>query len=1412
MRNPLRPSPAPPGFGGSVVPEQNASILSRLVFGWASPFLKVGFSRPLEKEDMWTLPDSKSTANLSWEVECNFYDRCPPEKRPSFLRDSTAAPQPQTPLGQKQVSAENDVEDSDLKEKSDVTGRDGEQPQKGQGRSTESKPEKSKYDENLLMALNHTFFYTWWSAGLLKLCADILTVTTPLVTKELLTYISKAYVAYRLTPEEREAAGLGNVQGVGYGIGLAISIFVMQEASSLMTTHYMMRGMNTGLMVRTAVIGTIFRKSLRLSGLARAEHSVGQITTLISNDADDLQRAGTYAHELWLSPIQMIIGIALLIYNLGYSALVGLGVLIFSAPLQGALVAVMFSQRKKGLIITDQRMRLTNEVLQGIRLVKLYAWEAFYGHKISKLRAAEVKALRVGAWALSMMIALTSFVPVLAVILSFVTYALTGHNLNVAIIFSSLQWFNIIRLPLSMLPLVFASVAQAVVSLQRISKFLLAEELSDTWEVDLESKNAVEVDGDFVWEKITKLSTEEKGKTTYGEKDKELNNKTRKKVKDGVKEKDVLPTAAPKAAQTEAEEQPFELKGLNLKISRGKFVAIVGQIGSGKSSLLQAMLGEMRKKKGSVTFGGSVAYAPQTPWIMNASLKENVLFGQTEDEEWFKQVIQACCLDHDLQLLPHRENTEIGEKGINLSGAYLATRVSLARAAYARADIVLLDDVLSAVDAWVGKSILDHCLLAGPLSSTTRVFVTHALHVLAKVDYIYVMDQGVIREQGTFEELSKDSILFSRIIEEYGHTDSKTESTGTAKETSPRQTAAKMAGASKKDAQVDPLMQAEERITGIVKTETYKKYFRYVGGLVWAFVILALLVLTQSASVANNLFLGFWTAESIKGFRQGQYMAVYAGLGAAEAVFAFVTNLSFTLASLSASLAMFQGALIHVLRSPVSFFDTTPMGRIISRLAKDQDTVDFEVSMVSYALLTGAMNVLGTVALVFYTFPYLGIIFLPLGMIYYLVSIYYRRSSVEIKRLDSLMRSALYASFNESLTGLPSLRAYRQQNRFISKANDGLDMENRAYYMTVVIQLWLSTRLDFFGNVLILGIGLFAAGFRHTINPSKVGVVLSYSLTSIIVSSYAQMEQAMNAVERLLHYTELPVEGDAGFSEDPPSSWPEAGRINFSDVHLAYRPGLPLVLKGVSFEVNVGEKVGIVGRTGAGKSSLLQALFRTVELQSGRIEIDGRDIRKISLGTLRSCLALVPQDTTLFLGSLRENIDPQGTRTDAELVSALQRAWLLPKDRSLDRSPEAKFSLDAPVSDEGGNFSAGEKQLLALCRALVKNTRIIVLDEATSSVDIETDAKMQRTVQTQFANSTLLCIAHRLNTIAYYDRILVMDAGTVVEYDTPLNLFDKDNSIFRSLCNEAGLSRQDIERIRATVTAASDSIAAITNS
>ncbi|KAH7104385.1 cadmium ion transporter [Auriculariales sp. MPI-PUGE-AT-0066] len=1356
------PKPAPAGFAQDREnPDLTANIWARTWISYIFPLLKVGYSRPLEENDLWQVNESRRARVLGDRIESK-YEQQIAKRRRNNNASSAATP---------------DIEN---------------------GRQSTADPQASppsSSSKDLQLAVYYAFLTEFWTSGALKLIGDVATVTTPLVSQAFLTYLTKAYLHQRF-PESPPP------QSIGYGFGMAAILFVLQVIANFTDAHFLRIALNTGIMLRTAMSALLFRKSLRLSNKSRQTFSKGRITTMLSADAPRLERA----YMIWIAPIQIIVAIALLINLLGYSALVGLGVIIFSTPVQSIFVALFFRAIRKNIIITDARVKLMQEVLQGIRSIKMYAWEEFYMHKIAAFRTRELSQVRKSALLMSLTMGFMTLIPVLCTTLTFVTYSLTGHTLSAAKIFAALQLFNILRVPLLMLPAGLSILAQTRLSLDRMNEFLEAEEAPPAFDIDDSGNLAVSMkSADFAWEALTEDASDE----AAGAKPKEKEKATATPAQSGFFErltgkKTTKPLSAEERKDTDtdatttiedekpntSDAAPFSLRDIDLQIHRGDFVAVVGRVASGKTSLLQAIAGEMKKTKGNVSLGGTVAYVPQTPWIVNASVRQNILFGETEDSARYNEVIRTCSLQADLDILQFGDRTEIGEKGINLSGGQRA-RVSLARAAYSSADIVLFDDPISALDAHVGKAVIDNCLVNGPLSNRTRILVTHALHVLPHVDYVYVLDQGRIVEHGSYRELLTRGGELARLIDEFGSSDAET-----------NKTAMKMTTADKSEASQEndgkALMQDEDRATGGVPTSTYIQYFQAAGGAkFWILWILALLTLAQAAQVGTTLFLGFWTSRSIDGLKNGHYIAIYIAIGLFQTALQLMCTFSWAIIALRASYALFAMALSRVMSSPVSFFDTTPMGRIVSRLTKDVAALDSQLWNLFDSFFSTAFSVFGTIALVFYTFPYLGIIFVPLYFLYEFFLAFYRRTSVEVKRLDSVLRSYLYSSYIETMDGISTVRATRQEKRFIDNTEDAMDIQNRASFAQFSILTWLTIRLNLCGNVLIFGIALFGVGYRLSVDPSKVGVVLTYTLSTEIVTSFAAVEQGMNSAERMIAYGDLPQEGASIPDQKPaPSNWPTAGTVEFKNVTMAYREGLPDVLHGVSFTVNSGEKIGIVGRTGAGKSSLSQALLRLVETRDGAIEVDGVNIQSITLKSLRQGLSIIPQDS-LFLGTLRENIDPMNTCTDAELISILQRAHLLPAPGKNDPAAEARFTLDANLGQEGTGLSAGERQQLALCRVLVKQSRIVILDEATSSVDVETDSKLQATIRADLSSSTLLCIAHRLNTIAGYDRVLVMDRGTVAEFDTPLNLFDRSDSIFRGLCGEAGLSRDDIVRIRA---------------
>ena len=696
---------------------------------------------------------------------------------------------------------------------------------------------------------------------------------------------------------------------------------------------------------------------------------------------------------------------------------------------------------------------------------------------------------------------------------------------------------------------------------------------------------------------------------------------------------------------------------------------------------------------------------------------------------------------------------------------------------------------MTAVDAHVGRHIFDHAI-CGLLKDKCRILATHQLHVLHRCDRIIWMQDGHIQTIDTFDNLMANNEGFQKMMASTAQEEKVNRDSGGAeaeKETKKKPATRRVA-----------LMQQEERAVNSVPWSIYAAYIRASGMLLNGLFVVLLLALSQGANITTNLWLSWWTSNKF-GYATGQYIGAYAGLGLAQALLQFAFAVALSVLGTQSSKVMLQNAMTRVLRAPMSFFDTTPLGRITNRFSKDVDIMDniLQDAMRMY-MLTLAMIISVFILIIAY-FHYFALALGPLFVLFLFSAGYYRASAREMKRHESVLRSDVFARFTEGVSGTSSIRAYGLQDRFTKGVQASVDQMNSAYYLTFSNQRWLSVRLDAIGNTLVFTTGILVVTSRFNVSPSIAGLILSYILSIVqliqfTVRQLAEMENAMNATERIHYYGNHLDEEPPLHLVDVPSSWPQKGEIVFNDVQMRYRDGLPLVLQGLNMAVTGGERIGIVGRTGAGKSSIMSALFRLVELSGGSISIDGIDIARVGLKDLRTRLAIIPQDPTLFRGTVRSNLDPFHEHTDLELWSALRQSDLVEGDGdgAADGAAPGRIHLDAVVEEEGLNFSLGQRQLMALARALVRGSQIIVCDEATSSVDMDTDQKIQKTMATAFRGKTLLCIAHRLKTIINYDRICVMDQGRIAELDAPLRLWVK-GGIFRSMCDRSGIRRQDFD-------------------
>ncbi|XP_058451153.1 multidrug resistance-associated protein 1 isoform X1 [Malaya genurostris] len=1316
-------------------PELAATFPSRLVFGWFDKLAWTGFKKPLVNEDLWFMKPEDSSKEVS----------------PLFLKYWNQT------LEKTYQSYEN-------------SGVTSSASYKKQFARVDFKTTKTKKIASILPALVKAFGRTFAFGSFLKLAQDLLTFASPQILRLIINFV-------------------GGEEPLWKGAFYAILLFIVASTQTLFLAQYFNRMFFVGFRIRTALISAIYRKALIISNSARKGTTVGEIVNLMAVDAQRFMDLTTYINMLWSAPLQIALALFFLWEILGPSVLAGLAVMIILIPVNGVIANKIKTLQIKQMKNKDERVKLMNEVLSGIKVLKLYAWEPSFEQQILRIRDKEVKVLKSAAYLNAGTSFIWSCAPFLVSLVTFATYVLVDENnvLDATTAFVSLALFNILRFPLSMLPMLISNLVQTSVSVKRINKFLNQEEL-DPENVQHDEKESCPL-------------VIENGVFSWGE-------------------------------------EETTLKNVNLKIEKNQLAAIVGTVGSGKSSILSALLGEMDKISGRVNTIGKIAYVSQQAWIQNATLQDNILFGKPMNLKLYNKVIEACALKPDIEMLPGGDQTEIGEKGINLSGGQ-KQRVSLARAVYSDTDIYFLDDPLSAVDSHVGKHIFEQVI--GPnglLAKKTRVLVTHGITYLPHTDVIFVLKDGEISESGSYQELMDKKGSFAdfliqhlqevneededideikaqlesnvsdealkhkleRAISKRSRSGSQSD-TGSGNESYSRQ-ASDIGGSNSslrrrtpekkapEELQKNKLIEQEKAETGSVKWEVYQHYLKSIG-LTLTIATVVLNMIFQAFSIGSNLWLSRWSTDDAAGNDtsvRDMYLGVYGAFGAGQALSVVLTTLALYIGSLNGSRILHKQLLENVLRAPLtSFFDVTPLGRVLNRFGKDIEAIDGDLPATLRAWTACFFGVVATLVVITISTPIFSVVIIPIGILYYAVQRFYVATSRQLKRLESVSRSPIYSHFGESIQGAQTIRAYNEQERFIEESESRVDFNQVCYFPSIIANRWLAVRLEMVGNLIILFAALFAVLGRETMSAGLVGLSVSYALQitqtlNWLVRMTSDVETNIVAVERIKEYGETKQEAAWELSNSTlPRDWPEHGRVEFQDFQVRYREGLDLVLKGISFTVEGGQKVGIVGRTGAGKSSLTLALFRIIESSGGKIVIDDQDISKLGLHSLRSRLTIIPQDPVLFSGTLRMNLDPFNAHSDEDIWKALEHAHLKVFVKGLTAG------INHEVSEGGENLSVGQRQLICLARALLRKTKVLILDEATAAVDLETDDLIQRTIRTEFKECTVLTIAHRLNTIMDSDKVIVLDKGHIKEYAAPNELLQSKSSAFYSMAKDAGL-------------------------
>ncbi|KAK7276926.1 hypothetical protein RIF29_18075 [Crotalaria pallida] len=1140
------------------------------------------------------------------------------------------------------------------------------------------------------------------------------------------------------------------------GYVLVSAFFFAKIIECLSYRHWIFRLHQIGIQIRALLVTIIYNKALTL-GQSRQGNTSGEIINFMSVDAERVGIFSWYIHDLWLVVLQVTLALLILYKNLGLASIATFVATIIVMLANVPLGSLQEKFQSKLMESKDTRMKATSEVLRNMRILKLQGWEMKFLSKINELRKTEQGWLKKYLYTSAM----TTFVfwgaPTFVSVVTFGTSMLLGIPFESGKILSALATFRILQQPIYNLPDTISMIAQTKVSLDRIASFLRLQDLQFDAVERLPpgtSDTAIEiVDGNFSWDLSSPSAT---------------------------------------------------LKNINVKVSNGMRVAVCGTVGSGKSTLLSSMLGEVPKISGIVKVCGSKAYVAQSPWIQSGKIEDNILFDKKMDREKYEKVLESCSLKKDLETLSFGDQTVIGERGINLSGGQ-KQRIQIARALYQDADIYLFDDPFSAVDAHTGSHLFKECLL-GLLSSKTVVYVTHQVEFLPTADLILVMKDGKITQCGKYAELLNNGTDFMELIGAHQQALSALNSLdgGTlSDEISNFKQDINVSGVVKeKDANKDvqngetdnksepvgQLVQEEEREKGSVGLSVYWKYITTAfGGALVPFILLAQ-ILFHALQIGSNYWMAWATpiSSDVEPRVAGTTLiAVYVGLSIGSSFCILVRAMFLVTAGYKTATILFNKMHYCIFRAAMSFFDSTPSGRILNRASTDQSAVDSDIPSQIGSFAFSLIQLFGIIAVMSQVAWQVFIVFIPVIAISIWYQQYYIPSTRELSRLAGVCKAPIIQHFAETISGTSTIRSFDKQSRFQETNMKLTDGYSRLKFNIAGAGEWLCFRLDVLSSITFAFSLIFLISIpQGIIDPGIAGLAVTYGLNLNIIQAWViwnlcYLENRIISVERILQYTCIPSEPPLVIEENRPNpSWPSYGEVDIHNLQVRYAPHLPLVLRGLTCTFCGGLKTGIVGRTGSGKSTLIQTLFRIIDPTAGRIMIDAINISSIGLHDLRSRLSIIPQDPTMFEGTVRSNLDPLEEFSDEQIWEALDKCQLG------DEVRKKEGKLDSSVNENGENWSMGQRQLVCLGRVLLKKSKVLVLDEATASVDTATDNLIQQTLRQHFTSSTVITIAHRITSVLDSDMVLLLSQGLIEEYDSPTTLLENKSSSFAQLVAE----------------------------